>query len=165
MPPLLSLGLNIHQTTAAQAEFITATTREISVSIASTFEIDPLLRFGGGGPNFCFPDPFRGSKRVLFEALMQADEALVHGAYLGPADRGARFRCVIALAGPGRATQLFEATTEGQLTGVYAIRSPTYEHYFVPDGESVSFDRLSPARQRAYSHRGKAIEMLSAYFH
>lgn len=73
-------------------------------------------------------------------------------------DRRARFRCVIALAGPG-----FEPrAVDGRCEGVIA-RAPRgaggfgYDPLFIPDGFAGTFAELAPEEKNRISHRARAL--------
>ncbi len=73
-------------------------------------------------------------------------------------DRRARFRCVMALAGPGFPPQ----TVEGRCDGVigHAPRGACgfgYDPIFIPDGYSRTYAELSPEEKNRISHRGRAL--------
>jgi XTP/dITP diphosphohydrolase len=76
----------------------------------------------------------------------------------GVEDRQARFRCLIALAGPG----IKPLTVEGRCEGAIA-RSPSgengfgYDPLFVPKGFGCSFAELSDDEKNRISHRGVAL--------
>jgi XTP/dITP diphosphohydrolase len=78
----------------------------------------------------------------------------------GVADRRARFRCVIALAGPGITEP---QTVEGVCEGLIAMQPQGengfgYDPLFIPDGFDCSFAQLSDADKNRISHRGLALE-------
>ena len=79
-----------------------------------------------------------------------------------PEQRGARYRCVAALAEPDAQESVWtEATCEGSL-----ILEPRgsggfgYDPIFVPEGETRTMAELPPADKDAISHRGKAFRAL-----
>ena len=76
----------------------------------------------------------------------------------GVADRRACFRCVVALSNPGGRAQVADGRCEGRIA-----EAPDgdcgfgYDPLFVPDGHSVTFARMGPARKNSLSHRGLAL--------
>lgn len=80
-----------------------------------------------------------------------------------PDQRGAQFRCVLALARAGHIL----ATAEGIVRGTI-LPSPRgsggfgYDPLFQPDGETRTLAELPPLAKHALSHRGKAVRALRA---
>jgi XTP/dITP diphosphohydrolase len=76
-------------------------------------------------------------------------------------DRGAYFICALALAVPGRETQVFEGRIDGALA--FPPRGEKgfgYDPIFLPEGESETFGEMDPARKHAMSHRARAFARL-----
>lgn len=75
-----------------------------------------------------------------------------------PAGRTARFRCVIALAGPGRGERVVEGVVEGVIA-----RAPRgsggfgYDPVFFYPPLGRTFGEISDEEKRRVSHRGKAL--------
>lgn len=121
----------------------------------SGLEVDALggapglhtARFGGPG----LTD--RGRWELLLERLRDVP----------PARRTARFRCVIALAGPARGEQV---VVDGVVEGVIAAAPRGsggfgYDPVFVPtEGDGRSFAQMTSAEKHAVSHRGRAFAAL-----
>lgn len=80
--------------------------------------------------------------------------------------RGARFRCVLALAGPSGA---IEHVTDGRCEGSIA-RAPRgeggfgYDPVFVPTGETRTMAEMTAEEKNARSHRGAAVRAMRAFF-
>jgi len=80
--------------------------------------------------------------------------------------RGARFVCVLLLAGPHGEERSVEGRSEGSL-----LPDPRggagfgYDPLFVPVDSSLSFSEMSEAAKNAVSHRGRAWALLADYFH
>ena len=76
-----------------------------------------------------------------------------------PADRGARFRCVIVLQRPDGSEVVADGTVEGHIAP--APRGPGgfgYDPVFVPvQGDGRTFGELTQAEKHAISHRGQAL--------
>ena len=78
--------------------------------------------------------------------------------------RGARFRCVLALARNGEILGTFEGIVEGQIA--YRSRGSRgfgYDPIFVPNGFQQTFGQLRPAEKNQISHRARALEKLRAF--
>jgi XTP/dITP diphosphohydrolase len=77
--------------------------------------------------------------------------------------RDARFRCVIALVGPGT-EEYFEGRVEGRI-----LLTPRgsggfgYDPVFQAEGFSRSFAELTPEEKNAVSHRGNALRKLKDF--
>jgi len=78
--------------------------------------------------------------------------------------RGARFRCVLALAWPGEPLRTFDGVCRGRIleaprgAGGFGY-DPVFE---VPDLKRT-FAELQPDEKNARSHRGKAVALLRAW--
>lgn len=78
-------------------------------------------------------------------------------------ERGARFRCVIAIAGDG-IRKVFEGSCEGRIA-----RRPAgdkgfgYDPVFIDPDSGLTFAELSPEEKAARSHRGKALRAACAW--
>lgn len=79
-------------------------------------------------------------------------------------ERGARFVCVLALAGPGGKTFLVRETCEGSITeeprgeGGFG-----YDPVFLPRGRDLTFAQLPLSEKNRISHRGKALRVLRSH--
>lgn len=81
----------------------------------------------------------------------------------GVTDRRARFVTVIALIMDGRELT-FTGTVEGEiLTAPDGEGGFGYDPVFRPEGETLSFARMSPDAKNAISHRGRATAALISY--
>lgn len=90
---------------------------------------------------------------VLLQALRDAP----------PGARGARFRCVVALAWPEGPVE----TAEGECSGRIAARPDGvsgfgYDPIFVPDELRTTFAAAPPAAKARLSHRARAMRALGA---
>ncbi|CAN5409162.1 RdgB/HAM1 family non-canonical purine NTP pyrophosphatase [soil metagenome] len=135
-----------------KAAALLAATGLASLADDSGLEVDAL-----GG------DPGVWSARYAGEGA--TDEANVEkllGALAGrpdPADRRARFRCVVVLQRPDGTEVVADGTCEGHIAP--APRGPGgfgYDPVFVPDdADGRTFGELSQAEKHAISHRGHAL--------
>jgi XTP/dITP diphosphohydrolase len=97
----------------------------------------------------------QGNDQANMDKLLQALK--------GVADRRARFRCVMVLAGP----QGVLGTASGEVRG-RIIDSPRgtngfgYDPIFVPEGETQTFAELSEDRKNGMSHRSAALQVALA---
>lgn len=81
------------------------------------------------------------------------------------AERGAQFRCVLALVREGAAPVLFEGICRGKL--LPAPRGTDgfgYDPIFQPEGFALSFAEMAAPDKHALSHRGKAVRKLAEYW-
>jgi len=73
-------------------------------------------------------------------------------------NRGARFRCVVALASPSGETRRVEGRCEGTIAeSERGDGGFGYDPVFIPEGHTQTFAELEPAEKHAVSHRGKAL--------
>jgi XTP/dITP diphosphohydrolase len=74
------------------------------------------------------------------------------------AERGAVFRCVIALADVDGSASTVEGVTRGIiLSAPRGSGGFGYDPLFLPDGHARTYAEMSAAEKNAVSHRGKAI--------
>ncbi len=77
--------------------------------------------------------------------------------------RGARFRCFVALAGPGQATQIFEATCEGRIARESSGQGGFgYDPIFELPERGCTMADLTAEQKHAVSHRGKVLSLFAA---
>ena len=92
----------------------------------------------------------------LLEELARVDAA--------KEQRGARFRCVLALARNGEVLGIFEGIVEGQIAdrqrGSHGFG---YDPIFVPNGFQQTFGQLGSTEKNQLSHRARALEKLRAF--
>ncbi|MDH7515160.1 MAG: XTP/dITP diphosphatase [Bacteroidota bacterium] len=101
------------------------------------------------GPEATYED----NNRKLLRRLTQVPER----------KRGARFRCVIALAG-ATGERVFEGLVEGSIA--FEPRGKNgfgYDPIFVPAGSTKTFAEMAPEEKNAVSHRGRALAALKYY--
>jgi len=124
----------------------------------SGLEVDAL----GGAPGI-YSARYAGTNATNKERIDKLLEEL------GRADpmkeqRGARFRCVLALARNGEVLGIFEGIVEGQIAdrprGSHGFG---YDPIFVPNGFERTFGELEPAEKNQLSHRARALEKLRAF--
>ena len=77
--------------------------------------------------------------------------------------RTARFRCCVALARPGCATEVFEATCEGRIAeGPSGNGGFGYDPVFFIPGMGRTMADLTAEQKHAISHRGKVLALFGA---
>jgi len=73
--------------------------------------------------------------------------------------RTARFRCVVAIAGPGIRTRTFEEVCEGRiLETAVGDRGFGYDALFLPLVSSKTLDEMSVDERLRIGHRGRALQ-------
>jgi XTP/dITP diphosphohydrolase len=83
---------------------------------------------------------------------------------VAPEKRGAHFMCVLLLAGPGKAEEIFEGKCEGTLCNEPQGGSGFgYDPLFVPSGYEQTFSQLGDEVKNTLSHRGRAWTQLAAW--
>ncbi len=143
-------GATFEANALQKARFVHKYTGGWVVADDSGLEVDAL----GGAPGV-------HSKRFSPTGTAAANNALLLQRLEGVTDRTARFRCVIAVVGPG-----VERTAEGRCEGRIGT-SPEgdggfgYDPLFLPDAyPGRTMAALSLAEKNAISHRGRAFRQL-----
>ena len=78
-----------------------------------------------------------------------------------PRPWAARFVCVIALAAPGRETELFEGECLGEVVPEWRGEAGFgYDPIFLVPGTGKTFGEMAPEEKRRYSHRAAAARAL-----
>ena len=154
------------QSATRKAAVVAAVTATPAVGLARGFYIDPMLRWGGGGPQWSWPLPWPHQNDALAAELWEAHHALDGMGYCGPDDRGAYFRTLLCLAWPDAHSLTFEGRAPGQF-GVYGHRHKPDDlvaDYFVPDDETVPLAslmdearQLSPDQEQAFEAFRRAL--------
>ena len=74
-------------------------------------------------------------------------------------DRSASFVCLLALARPGQATEVFEGRVDGNIAKeISGENGFGYDPIFVPEGYDKTFGHFSKEDKAKISHRGRALE-------
>jgi XTP/dITP diphosphohydrolase len=124
----------------------------------SGLEVDAL----GGAPGI-YSARYAGTNATNKERI---DKLLDELARVAPTkqQRGARFRCVLALARNGELLGIFEGIVDGQIVDrPRGSRGFGYDPIFVPNGFQQTFGQLEPAEKNQLSHRARALEKLGAF--
>jgi len=99
-----------------------------------------------------------GPERDFARAMARVQEELGESA-----DRSANFVCALTLAWPDDHRESFEGRVDGTLVSPpRGDRGFGYDPIFLPQGESVTFGEMEPARKHAMSHRARAFARLVA---
>lgn len=149
MPDVLEDGLTLEANALKKAADIQRHTGEWTMADDTGLEVEALngapgvysARFAGE------PVSYEANNRKLLRSLEGSD------------NRRARFRTVIALAGPDGSARTVEGIVEGRI--LEAPRGSAgfgYDPVFVPDGHEKTFAEMSDAEKNAVSHRGRALE-------
>ena len=129
----------------------------------SGLEVDAL----GGAPGIHSARYASGEKQGNATDSDNNAKLLREMADVPEADRGAQFRCVLALTPLGQAlrTELFEGICRGRISQSEAGGGGFgYDPLFIPDGFTQSFAELGSATKNTLSHRAKALANLAAFF-
>lgn len=88
----------------------------------------------------------------------QANNRKLLAALKNESNRRARFRCVIALAGPDGHVRVVDGRCEGTIAlEERGDKGFGYDPLFIPDGHTVTFSEMDAAAKHAISHRGRAL--------
>lgn len=141
-------GDTYFENAAIKADSACAFTGEWCLADDAGLEVDAL----DGAPGL-YSKRFGGEDLPFPEKM-----AMILDALAGRTDRGARFRCVVALARPGSKTVCFESTCEGQIG-----ESPSgsggfgYDPIFYLAELGCTMADLTADQKHAISHRGKVL--------
>ena len=99
-----------------------------------------------------------GSEKSFQQAMARVERALS-----GKGDRSAHFVCALCLAWPDGHHETFEGRVDGLLVcPPRGRRGFGYDPMFEPEGHSLTFGEMEPARKHAISHRARAFAKLLA---
>ena len=111
----------------------------------------------GGDPGI-YSARWAGPTKDFSLAMRKVEDALK-----GKTDRRASFIAALALAWPDGACDIFEGRVEGTL--VWPPRGGKgfgYDPMFIPEGHSITFGEMDPAKKHTMSHRARAFAKLIA---
>jgi XTP/dITP diphosphohydrolase len=129
---------------------------DLVIADDSGLEVDAL----GGAPGI-YSARYAGANATEEEKI---DKLLRELARIGATDdaRGARFRCVVALARKGNLLGSFEGTVDGKISDKpRGNRGFGYDPIFVPEGFEQTFGELPAEVKNTISHRARAIRALA----
>ena len=151
VPDVEEDGPTFEANAVKKAQALLVATGEWSLADDSGLEVDAL----GGVPGVL-------SARYAGEPVNHAANiAKLLKALEGRSDRRARFRCVLALAGPDGSLVTVSGSCEGTIA--LAPRGEGgfgYDPVFVPEGHDRTFAEMGADEKNAMSHRGRALEKL-----
>jgi XTP/dITP diphosphohydrolase len=153
LPP--ETGATYAENAAVKARAVVAALGAAALGDDSGIEVDAL----GGAPGI------RSARYAGESAGDAGNNARLLAALSGrpAAERGARFRCVLALARPGGGETIVDGTCEGRiLDAPRGDRGFGYDPLFLPDGQSLTFAELPPGVKNRISHRARAAAALRA---
>jgi XTP/dITP diphosphohydrolase len=143
-----------------KATVVAGITNTPAIGHVRGFYIDPLLRWGGGGPKWSWSLPWPYESEDLAAELWQAHNTLDGHGYCGPDDRGAYFRTLLCLTWPDAQCQTFEGRIQGRF-GTWGHRNKPGDlvaDYFVPDGETAPLASLADRASQLPSDQEQAFE-------
>ena len=129
---------------------------DLVIADDSGLEVNAL----GGAPGI-YSARYAGANATEEEKI---DKLLRELARIGATDdaRGARFRCVVALARQGNLLGSFEGTVDGKISDKpRGNRGFGYDPIFVPEGFEQTFGELPAEVKNTISHRASAIRALA----
>lgn len=146
-------GTTYEENAAIKADSACRFTGEWSLADDAGLEIDALPgELGVYSKRFAGEDtPFPEKMRIILERMADTPDE----------GRGARFRCLVALARPGEATELFEGRSEGLIA-----REPSgaggfgYDPIFFFPELGKTFADLTAWEKHGVSHRGKVLKLV-----
>jgi XTP/dITP diphosphohydrolase len=150
LPEVEEDGETLEENAVKKAVTIAAVTGLPSLADDTGLEVDALGGAPGvvsaryAGPGATYDD----NNRKLLKAL----------AGVRPPRRTASFRCVVALAVPGKPVRTVEGRTDGVI-----LEEPRggegfgYDPVFLPDGHDRTYAEMGAGEKNAVSHRGKAV--------
>lgn len=151
LPDPPETGDTFEENAAQKARFVAEATGAWALADDSGLEVDAL----GGRPGV-------KSRRYSAEETDAANNAKLLAELGDRPDRGARYRCVIALVGPDGVVRTAAGACEGAIgLGPRGQGGFGYDPLFLPaatPGRAMA--ELSPAEKDAISHRGAALAQL-----
>ena len=146
-------GVTFEENAILKAETVANLLGKIVIADDSGLEIDAL----GGAPGV-YSARYAGNDSTDEENIDKALKALqgVPGE-----DRTARFRCVLAIAGPGIKTEVFSGNCEGVITEErQGTNGFGYDPIFYVPEKNRTMAMLTPGEKSSISHRGAALAKL-----
>ena len=146
-------GKTFEENAILKAEEVSKLLGKTVIADDSGLEIDAL----GGAPGV-YSARYAGPDSTDEKNI---DKALGELAGVNEPERTARFRCVLAIAGPGIETETFSGSCEGSiLTERQGTNGFGYDPIFYVPNKKRSMAELSPEEKGLISHRGDALAKL-----
>lgn len=149
LPEVVEDGTTFHANAVKKAVLLAMAARRWTLADDSGLEVDALSG-----------EPGVHSARYAGEPVNYAhnNEKLLR-ALAGQEQRAARFRCVVALAGPDGRAQIAEGSCEGQIGCECRGRQGFgYDPLFIPEGHDQTFAEMDAALKNRLSHRARALQ-------
>lgn len=146
-------GVTFEENAILKAETIAAELQATVIADDSGLEIDAL----GGEPGV-YSARYSGEQKNDDSNMDKVLQKLVQV----PVDeKTARFRCVLALASPGKETVIFEGVCEGLILDVKkGDHGFGYDPIFYVPSHDKTMAQMKPEEKASISHRGNAIRKL-----
>ncbi|MFC1451866.1 RdgB/HAM1 family non-canonical purine NTP pyrophosphatase [Verrucomicrobiota bacterium] len=148
LPEVVEDGETLHANAVKKAVTLALASGLWAMADDSGLEVEAL----GGEPGVRSaryagePVSYAANNRKLLRELAGAD------------NRAARFRCVIALAGPSGRCRTVEGACPGRIAEVpMGDNGFGYDPLFIPDGYAETFAQMEGALKNRLSHRGAAL--------
>lgn len=146
-------GTTFEENAILKAETVAAIVGKPVLADDSGLEIDAL----GGAPGV-YSARYAGANSTDDENIDKALQAL---STTEEKNRKARFRCVLAIAGPGMKTETFAGSCEGQISMERRGENGFgYDPVFYIPEKGRTMAELSSEEKNAISHRGEALRKL-----
>jgi len=150
VPEVVEDGVTFESNAVKKAVIVALSTGEWALADDSGLEVTALngapgvhsARYAGE------PVSYHANNAKLMDAIREAK------------DRGARFRCVIALSSPKGLTRIVEGTCDGHI--IHELRGTAgfgYDPLFVPSGHDRTFAELGDQVKNGISHRSRALAL------
>jgi XTP/dITP diphosphohydrolase len=146
-------GTTYEQNARIKSESAFAFTNDWCVADDAGLEIDAL----DGAPGL-YSKRFGGEDLPFPEKIAKILELMKE---VSPEKRSARFRCFVALTGPGQTTQTFNAICEGMVSAAPSgVGGFGYDPIFCLPELGCTMADLTAEQKHAISHRGKVLKSL-----
>lgn len=155
---IVETGTSFEENAKLKAVAVSRKLPGLVIADDSGLEVDAL----GGAPGL-YSARYAGTNATNKERIDKLLEELAR-VDATKEQRGARFRCVLALAHNGEVLGIFEGIVEGQIVdrprGSHGFG---YDPIFVPNGFQQTFGQLGSTEKNRLSHRARALEKLRAF--
>lgn len=146
-------GTTFEENAILKAETVASLLGKVVIADDSGLEIDAL----DGAPGV-YSARYAGADSTDAKNIDKALEALQG---VPSEERTARFRCVLAIAGPGIQTEVFSGSCEGKITEErQGANGFGYDPIFYIPAQACTMAELTPDEKSAISHRGAALAKL-----